>query len=112
MLVFDRENDSDQALMQFRDGNRSLTVGTTAGAVPKADGVKQNVGAVNGTLVTTDNGNTLLLWDCPDRHHWITGTMDADDLATVAGYDTRATVAQTRFSAIEEGSRPGVRYRT
>jgi outer membrane lipoprotein-sorting protein len=85
VLVSDRENDSDQALMQFRDGNRSLTVGTTAGAVPKADGVKQNVGAVNGTLVTTDDGNTLLLWDCPDRHHWITGTMDADDLATVAG---------------------------
>jgi hypothetical protein len=84
VLVSDRENGSDHALIQFRDGNRSLTVGTTTGSPIAADGVKQGVGKVNGTLVATEDGRTYLLWNCADRRHWLSGSMAADDLAAVA----------------------------
>lgn len=80
----ERENRTT-VLLLFYDGTRSISVAVSDEPTPFGDdNIEEDLGAVDGTLVATDRGQTFLTWRCGELTYRLSGPTETERLVELA----------------------------
>jgi len=101
-------NGDRSVMLTYTDGSRTVTVHVSERATRGDEHrvVEQNVGDVDGTLLTVD-GRTSLSWECGSLSHRVSGLRDGDALTSIAesiGCDSERATDSDAGDAPSEGS--------